>query len=140
MKIGLFPQPYFCFIIYIALKNKKTSILLAIGWFIITTILLCIPGKKLPKVSWLQIPHFDKLVHIFIFAVLSYLFCRATNRKRFLLVAFICTCYGTAMEFVQENWIPNRSFDVLDIAADTVGSFAAILLLIYFNNLKKMVH
>ena len=57
-----------------------------------------------------------------------------------MLVAFICTFYGVAMEFVQENWIPNRSFDVFDIAADTVGSFAAILLLIYFNNNKKKVH
>jgi VanZ family protein len=122
------------------LKNKKTSVLVAIGWFIITTILLCIPGKKIPKIGWLQIPHFDKLVHIFIFGLLSYFFCRTTNRKWFLLVAFICTFYGVAMEFVQEYWIPNRSFDVFDIAADTVGSFAAILLLIYFNNNKKKVH
>lgn len=123
-----------------ALKNNKTSILLAIGWFIITTILLCIPGKKLPKIGWLPIPHFDKLVHIFIFGLLSYLFCRTTNRKWFWLVAFVCTCYGTAMEFVQQNWIPNRSFDVVDVAADTVGSFAAVLLLIYFKNLNKKVH
>jgi hypothetical protein len=33
------------------------------------------------------------------------------------------------MEFVQENWIPNRSFDVLDIAADAVGSFLVLLIL-----------
>ncbi len=122
------------------MKNRKIATLLAIGWFVITTILLCIPGKKLPKIVWLQIPHFDKIVHIFIFGLLSYSFCRTTNRKWFWLVAFICSCYGTAMEFVQENWIPNRSFDVFDIAADTVGSFIAIVFLIYFNNLKKKVN
>jgi VanZ family protein len=44
------------------------------------------------------------------------------------------------MEFVQQNWIPNRSFDVVDIAADTVGSFVAVLLLIYSKNFNKKVH
>ena len=106
-------------------------------WFVVTTILLCIPGKKLPKMGWLQIPYFDKYVHIFIFGVLSYLFCRTTNKRWFWLVALICTCYGTAMEFVQENWIPNRSFDAFDIIADTIGSFGAIAFLVYLNKMKK---
>jgi len=35
--------------------------------------------------------------------------------------------YGTIMEFVQKYWIPNRSFEILDIAADSVGCLLAYL-------------
>jgi VanZ family protein len=37
------------------------------------------------------------------------------------------------MEFVQENWIPNRSFDLLDILADTIGSIVGVFIIIQLN-------
>ena len=33
--------------------------------------------------------------------------------------------YGTIMEFIQEAWVANRSFELLDIAADGVGCLLA---------------
>ncbi|MDB5210059.1 MAG: VanZ family protein, partial [Sediminibacterium sp.] len=35
--------------------------------------------------------------------------------------------YGTIMEFVQKYWIPNRSFEIADILADSTGSLLAYL-------------
>ncbi len=35
--------------------------------------------------------------------------------------------YGIIMEFVQKNWVPNRSFEIGDIIADTIGCFIAYL-------------
>jgi VanZ family protein len=115
------------------LKTKTIYFFCAICWFIITTVLLCIPGNNLPKIGWLHILQFDKFVHIFIFGILSFLFCKAANKKWFLLIALFCSIYGMAMEFVQENWIPNRSFDVWDIVADSIGSFGVIFFFKFFN-------
>lgn len=109
---------------------KTKHLFIAVLWFIITTILLCIPGKKLPSIGWFQIYQVDKLVHIVIFGLLCFLWCRALiNKKYFLLMVLLMCCYGIIMEFVQENYIPNRSFDVGDIYADCLGSLAALLLL-----------
>ena len=132
MKRELFLQSPFFLFNRLSLNTK--AIIPALLWFIVTTILLCIPGKKLPSISWFHIYQIDKLVHISIFLVLSFLFCRAiSNKKWFFLVALFCSFYGMIMEFVQENYIPNRSFDFWDIVADTIGSFGVFILL----NLKK---
>jgi VanZ family protein len=107
--------------------NKKVLIA-AVVWFSTTTFLLCIPVKKLPTINWFHIYQLDKVGHVTIFLVLSSLFCKAFFRLTnfltlFITIAFLCSLYGASMEFVQENYIPNRSFDIWDIAADTIGSF-----------------
>lgn len=43
----------------------------------------------------------------------------------FLLITISTIAYGIVMEFVQRDFIPNRSFDIWDIAADSIGSFIA---------------
>jgi VanZ like family len=113
---------------------RKTYLFLfaAIGWFIISIILLTIPGTAFPKEDWLDKIWFDKWVHIGMFSILTWLWCRywhlfkmpeaaATFRKLFILIGLICLGYGIVMEFVQKNYIPHRSFDFGDIVADAVG-------------------
>ena len=40
----------------------------------------------------------------------------------------LCGCvYGIAMEFVQKYFVPNRSFEIGDIIADTIGSIAGFM-------------
>jgi VanZ family protein len=102
----------------------------AIAWFIVSLILLCLPGSALPKYSFLATIHADKWVHIFMFGVLCFLFCRAVNtislptknaEKHFVLIMLMGIAYGIVMEFVQKWWIPNRSFELTDILADATG-------------------
>jgi hypothetical protein len=106
-------------------------------FFIISVILLCLPGtKNFPAAWWFQkIPQFDKLVHIGLFGVLSLLFhwpamkSNWNNRKRriwFWVISCSSVAYGTIMEFVQRELIVNRSFEEADILADGVGAFAAL--------------
>lgn len=45
-------------------------------------------------------------------------------------MAVLSSGYGVVMEFVQRNYIPNRSFDAWDIVADTAGSFIAFFILL----------
>lgn len=44
----------------------------------------------------------------------------------FILITVLGIAYGTVMEFVQDQWIPNRSFELMDIAADSAGSLLAL--------------
>jgi len=111
----------------------KPSLLPGITWFIISTILLTLPGSALPKENWLDKIWFDKWVHIGLFGIMVFLFgwglLKKTHdnrqlKKSFLSIASSCLIYGIIMEFVQNNFIPNRSFDYGDIAADFVGCLA----------------
>lgn len=103
----------------------------ALAWFVLITVLLTIPGNNLPAEDWLDKIYFDKWVHIGLFAILSFLLCWwwyksqrpiAGWRNAFIYSIFTCIIYGIAMEFVQRYWVSNRSFDVYDIVADSVGS------------------
>lgn len=105
----------------------------AIGWFIMVTVLLTLPGSAIPKEDWLDRIWFDKWVHIGLFAGMTFLWCWGyyrlnTGHKKllaiFILVAILALLYGIAMEYVQLYFISNRSFDVGDILADGIGCLA----------------
>ena len=104
----------------------------------ISIYLLTIPGKDLPQSGFFtQIPYFDKWVHIGMFGMLVYLFGVALYKtlkkgRIFLLgVAVTGIVYGIAMEYVQRDFVSNRSFDMADIAADTVGCLLAYACLLF---------
>lgn len=130
----------------IFLLNKiKPSFVPAVAWLIISIILLILPGSAFPKENWLDKIWLDKWIHIGLFAVLVTLWCRAMLKRKsdgiklrnfFIWIGLISLAYGIGMEFVQEYFIPNRSFDVGDIIADGIG---CILGFIYTtrNYLKK---
>jgi hypothetical protein len=113
------------------LNNIKPSFSFPILWFIISIVLLTIPGTAFPKENWLDKIWFDKWVHIGMFAIMVTLWCWAMLKKYsastrlrtlFIWICLLCLLYGTVMEFVQKYFIPNRSFDVGDIIADGIGS------------------
>lgn len=108
----------------------------AIAWFVLSLVLLCLPGSTIPKYPWLALVHADKWIHIILFFILCFLFSFPIKRssltkneklKRFVLITLAGIAYGTLMEFVQERWIPSRSFEVLDIVADSTGSALALV-------------
>ncbi len=107
----------------------------ALIWTIIIFILLALPGNMLPNESHFAIPNLDKYVHIILFG--SFVFFWSfyysakpgnNNSLRYSVVILIVAClYGTAMEYVQKYFIPNRDYDIYDIAADIVGAIAGFL-------------
>lgn len=120
----------------ISLNNLKPSFIPAIAWFIISVILLTLPGSAFPKENWLDKIYADKWIHIGLFAILATLWCWAMLKKKsgssklktiFIWIGLICLAYGVGMEFVQKYWIPNRSFDFGDIVADGVGAFLGVI-------------
>jgi len=116
------------------LKKNQLAILVALTWSLITTVLLCLPGSAFPKENWFDKIWLDKWIHIGIFTLMVFLWCRSittlTEKKSilFIQVAFYFFLYGIAMEFVQKYFIPNRSFDIGDIIADGVGSIMGLII------------
>jgi VanZ family protein len=112
---------------------KLRHFLPAIAWFLLSTVLLWIPGDELPQAKFFDIPYFDKYVHIALFAGVVFFFCLPFNRSSipavkvanwFISISLYALAYGIVMEFVQKYFVPNRSFDLVDIAFDAVGAAA----------------
>jgi len=129
------------FYIYIrkksVLKKNVAAIVFAVIWLLLVTSLLCIPGTRLPKITWEDKVWLDKWVHIFLFMILVILWSKAYSHKKntdrdgrkiFLEIMIVGCFYGIAMEFVQKYFIPFRSFDVGDIIADAIGCVVGYLI------------
>jgi len=100
----------------------------AVLYFIFISIMFCLPGSVLPKEDWLSKIYFDKWVHIgfFIVLLLLWLWAFRPATKGALWILFAAIMYGITVEFVQGQFIPNRSFDLTDWAADISGSAIGI--------------
>ena len=82
--------------------------------------MLLSPPKGLPQ----ELPLFegaDKVVHVVIFAVLSFLYKATFSRQAFGRCFLILILYGIATELAQEYMHLGRSGDPLDLLADPIG-------------------
>lgn len=115
------------------MKNRKilTLYLPAVLWSAFIFFICFLPGDELPKENWLDKIHFDKIVHAGIYIVLFLLLIRIPNnknKKTIFIAGFICVSQGILIEFIQGTpLIKNRTFDILDIAANIVGVLLAIV-------------
>lgn len=107
-------------------------------WFIISAILLALPGNDLPHNDFFNLPYFDKYVHFFMFLMLTTLGCYPFSLSTvnqpivkgwFTKIAVYVIIYGIVMEFVQKYFVSGRSFDLTDIVFDTLGSLAGLIII-----------
>ncbi|MEP6615038.1 MAG: VanZ family protein [Ginsengibacter sp.] len=112
-------------------KISVKKFLPGIAWFFVVLILMCMPGEDVPKVDWLERISFDKIVHIGVFGLLAVLFCWPfyksgyASKERlqyFVKISIAVSIWGLAIEFIQKFFIPGRSFDMVDWAADSTGA------------------
>jgi len=114
---------------------KFSKFLPGIAWFLIVLVLVCLPGKDLPEVSWLEkIVNFDKLVHAGLFGGIVFWFCmpfktslmNRQDKLNLYIKITIATCtWGITTELIQKYFIPGRNFDLVDWAADSLGAIIA---------------
>ena len=108
-----------------------------IFWTLVIFALCSMPGKAIPKISWLELLSFDKLVHAGIFFVEQVLLIHAlynfSKTFRYLALAF-CVAYGGALELMQTYCFSERSGDILDFIANGTG---AVLGLLLYNKISK---
>jgi len=132
------------------LKKYFSALYIPIVWTLVIAILMCLPGKMLPKEVGFSIPQFDKVVHIGLFGGFVFLWSLWKTRRVhepavllpwFFLFYVLANVYGISMEFVQKYWIPGRDYDLADIIADMIGAGLAYglvhLLLLFSTEGKK---
>ena len=108
-----------------------------VAWFFLVLILICLPGSKIPTVeTWLNDIYFDKWVHAGLFGVLSFLFiypvaksslADPVKKNTSIKIAIAAIIWGLTTEFIQKFFIPERSFDIADWAADSFGILSAYI-------------
>ena len=105
-------------------------ITLAIAWAVVIAVLHAIPGSDFPELSFSDLFQIDKLIHAIIFTIGFYLFAVAFAEQqkkafiRYLIVSFIA--YGLLLEVLQGLVFVERSADILDWLADTIGVFLGV--------------
>jgi VanZ family protein len=119
------------------MEDKKISFkkfLPGIAWFFIVGVLTLMPGSDVPKIGWLNITYFDKIVHVGLFGGLTLSFCLpfftapfSLQKKinHFIRISLAAIIWGITIEFIQKFYVSGRSFDLLDWAADTAGVLTA---------------
>jgi VanZ family protein len=121
-----------------------------IVWAVIILILLGLPPNDIPDTSFITIPHFDKIVHAFLFLILVFLLARGfvlQNKFTYLRNSFLTSSlvfgivYGGITELLQGSLFPGRTSDIYDFLCDAsgglAGSFFFILLIRKFPSLIK---
>jgi VanZ family protein len=103
-------------------------------WAALILILTSIPGSHIPVVPFGIMPfrNFDKVVHFAIYCVLGWLTARAWSSGSRITAAALAaialiSCFGAFDEWHQQ-FIPQRSMELLDWAADTMGAAIGVIL------------
>ncbi len=116
----------------------KIKLFLSLLWTIFILIGSITSGETINKIGWINIPHFDKIVHFTWYFVLylfwySWLIAKYTNcinlNCRFFLASVIIV-YGLLMELLQMFFAYQRSFEINDILINSIG--AGIALIVFF--------
>lgn len=107
----------------------------AMGWLVLILFLCTMPGSEIPKISWLDKLHADKVVHFILFGgtviLLAYGYFKQKGQisgRMLFSIALVVTLYGLAIEFIQKYLVVNRSFDMLDVVADGAGAIMGALI------------
>ena len=98
-------------------------------WTIIILILCLLPKNVEPQPSWLtKIPHFDKIVHFGLYAILGFLWYLSHQKKQtttfFLLIVFYAFILGGSIEIIQP--FVGRSYELADLVVDILGCVGGI--------------
>lgn len=118
---------------------KLRYFLPAVVWSLIIVWIISLPPAIIPKTPFLNIPHFDKLVHAFIFAVfivlLNYGLIRQssfwTRKYLYTISLVIGVIYGAGTEWIQLHFIAGRTGEWWDFAANITGCLAGTLVFMY---------
>jgi VanZ family protein len=114
--------------------KKYIIFISALLWFCFSVWLFTLPGSAIPQFDLFTKLQGDKLIHALIFLILSLLFLFSLKiilpvykqyKNWYILLIILICCYGLLIEFIQEKYIPYRSYDIGDVIADVIGSIIA---------------
>lgn len=116
-------------------------------WASFIAFLCGLPGRDIPHISFLELLSFDKFVHaslFFVLVVLINLAVRKTPNRKNALVYALCLSipYGGILEILQQELFEDRTADLFDFIANTIGCLFAWSYISLKNSIrvKKMIY
>jgi len=108
----------------------KKSIFISLVILILSTI----SGSSLQKVPIIELPNLDKIIHFIMYFALStalltdiYKENKRFSVKSIWFIILFPFLYGVLMELLQKYFVANRTCDILDVLANTIGLLTAII-------------
>jgi VanZ family protein len=96
---------------------------------------LCLtPARQIPEGT--QIPGLDKIAHIGLFSIWAFLL-TSYKQGKFLFILVTGMSLGLGIELLQKFTALGRSFEWLDLAADTVGVVLGFLTCTFWRPAKE---
>jgi len=121
-------------------KKNKFSILIAL----IIMYLSLADSHTFDKVSFINIPNFDKIVHFVMYFVLMFVI-TFENRKtikgpvNLIFIGLIPFFYGILLEILQSFLTVNRTGSIYDALSDIAGIMVSILFWLWFKAFRKEI-
>lgn len=114
----------------------KARYWISIIWAIVILILCGMPPKDVEAIKFVDIPYLDKIAHFALYLVFGLLVMAVlTLHKRlkasnwiYVIAILICILYGWLIEVLQRAIFPGRSYELMDLVADTAGAVIGVLL------------
>ena len=87
------------------------------------------PFETSSKHGFFDFPHFDKVVHLLLYASFAFIIFTERpgrmNAKKYFFIVIFCLFLGGLIELVQIS-LPQRSGDIYDLIANFTGSLIAV--------------
>jgi len=109
-------------------------------WLAIIIYALFIPAKDLPIKPFLNIPHFDKMVHFSLFFVFCILLLKPLKKlqlKYYIIAPVFSIILSGLLEFSQHPLSHTRTSDYHDFIANSTGVIAATVFYYLFVSNRK---
>lgn len=108
--------------------------------FVWTLLIFYLCLEETPSVPKITFQYKDKVVHFIFYFVFVYFWTKSLKNKHFnylLIILFLAVITGILIEFLQENFTQNRSFDWYDILANSIGAIASFMYVKKFYAIKN---
>ena len=111
----------------------------SLSWAILILILSISSIKTSDSIEEILIPHSDKLIHMFLYTIFSFLLLVENKKsKRIFIRLLFALFYGILMEIFQHYFTTHRSMEFYDILANLSGILICLLFYNKFSNKLKL--
>lgn len=109
-----------------------------LAWAVVIFIVISLPPENIPRTPLLQVPHIDKAIHFFMFAVFGALVLLGLHKKsdagslslKHITIAVIAgSAYGILSESIQYCCLPGRHGNVPDVIANVFGTVFGVFVM-----------
>jgi VanZ family protein len=105
-------------------------------WAVIILVLSGLSGNSISKIPFINLPYFDKVLHLSFYLIFSILLCRGyslqlqdkTGKWPYIFTFLTAFLYGLLIELFQATIFSGRTADWRDAAANATGIALGLLL------------